>query len=86
MARKKARRTNISQEALSRARREMGIVNGQPEAPGPSPAPRSSASAVQKTTIQDLAAEYAYVLTDLRNMGILAAVLFALLLVLSFLL
>lgn len=91
MARKKApRRTNIAQESLERARRE---ANGQVYVP---PAPRQqSASAraskapvteVRKTTVEDLAAEYAYVLTDLRNMGALALALFAALIVVSFIL
>jgi hypothetical protein len=38
------------------------------------------------TTMEDLAAEYSYVLGDLRNMGLLAGALFALLIILSFIL
>lgn len=91
MARKKApRRTNIAQESLERARRE---ANGQlyvPPAPRPESAPIRSGKApvteVRKTTVEDLAAEYAYVLTDLRKMGTLALALFAALIVASFIL
>lgn len=91
MARKKApRRTNIAQESLERARRE---ANGQlyvPPAPRLESAPARTGKApiaeVRKTTVEDLAAEYAYVLTDLRNMGVLALALFAALIVVSFIL
>jgi len=89
MARKKtSRRPNISQEALDRARREASGQPYVPPAPQPESAPARSGKApaaeVRKTTAEDLAAEYAYVLTDLRSMGTLALALFAVLIVLSF--
>jgi hypothetical protein len=86
MARKKSKRTNISQAALDRARREA--AGDLPVAPPPA-AKISKSGKVQtedqhKTTLEDLAKEYAYVLTDLRSMGVLAGALFAVLIVLSF--
>ncbi len=91
MARKKAsRRTNIAQEALDRARREASGQLYTPPAPKPESPPARSSRApvteVRKTTVEDLAAEYAYVATDLRNMGMLALALFAALIILSFIL
>ncbi|GAB4573568.1 MAG: hypothetical protein Kow0077_16340 [Anaerolineae bacterium] len=88
MARKKRKQANISQEALERARREAsGEVYAPPQ---PTNQPQTSAqalsSAVARTTYEDLAKEYGYVAIDLRNMGILAAILFALLVILSFIL
>jgi hypothetical protein len=93
MARKKRRHTNIPEEALNRARREAGgftnniqVVTESPKPQKKSNMPESSPALAQKTTMEDLATEYAYVLTDLRNMGMLAATLFAVLVILSFIL
>ncbi|MBN2470812.1 MAG: hypothetical protein JXN59_08820 [Anaerolineae bacterium] len=88
MARKKTRNANISEEALARARREAAGESYVP--PAQANQRQSSAQALtsnaHKTTHEDLAEEYGYVLTDLRNMAILAAALFAVLIVLSFIL
>lgn len=82
---KKKRQPNVSQETLARARRELygttgPIVRKREEAPasGPASAPRHAAAAT------DLQAQYAYVLSDLRNMGILAVIFMTVLVVLSF--
>ncbi len=88
MARKKTKNVNISQEALVRARREAAGETYVP--PAHTNQRQSSAQAlasnVHKTTHEDLAQEYGYVLTDLRNMGLLAGVLFAVLIALAFIL
>lgn len=92
MSRKKSSaRPNIPQETLDRARQraasrvdlpvEMSAGNG-----GTVSRSRMQQAAPKMTTMEDLAAEYSYVLEDLRNMGLLAAALFALLIVLSFIL
>ena len=93
MARKKATsRPNLPQEALERARREAsGQPVYQPAAPKAEAKPKKRATNVQaapvaKVTVEDLAKEYAYVISDLRNMGILAAGLFAALILVSLLL
>ena len=94
MARKKSsNRPNLPKDTLDRAAQE---------ASGSKPVIKTSASQKQsrqkkgkvnavntqstKTTIEDLAHEYAYVVNDLRNMGVLAAALFAGLVILSFIL
>lgn len=88
MARKKTRNVNISQETLTRARREASGATYVP--PTHTNQRQSSAQAlasnVHKTTPEDLAQEYGYVINDLRSMGLLAAALFAILIVLSFIL
>ncbi len=87
MARKKVTpRPNLPQEALDRARRE---ASGEIQAPLPirsAVAHPGVVTAVKKTTVEDLAHEYGYVANDLRNMAILAAVLFAGLILISFIL
>ena len=45
---------------------------------------KAAAAPVVQTTVEDLSKEYAYVITDLRNMGILAAALFLILIIMSF--
>lgn len=81
---KKKRNPNVSQETLARARRELygtsgPIVRKREEAStAPASAPRRAATAT------DLQAQYAYVLNDLRNMGILAAIFMTVLVILSF--
>ena len=71
---KKTRRPNLSQETLERARREMSKASqvvetpasaAQPAAPG---ATKAAAKRTVPTTHEDLSVEYAYVITDLRNM------------------
>jgi hypothetical protein len=86
---KKTRRPNLSQETLERARREMNRTSqvvetpadkAQPAAPGTAkPVVRRTA-----TTEADLSVEYAYVITDLRNMAVLAATMMIVLVILSF--
>jgi hypothetical protein len=88
MARKKSKRLNIAPEAIDRARRE---ASGDIYAPVADEHEITKTGKVQlagdrKATTIDLASEYAYVLTDLRSMALLAAGLFAILIVLSFIL
>lgn len=86
MARKKQRQANISQETLNRARREAaGEIYTSPAAAAAQPVRNGKVEAaqVQKTTIQNLEQEYSHVMVDLRSMAILAAILFAGLVVLS---
>ena len=93
MARKKASsRPNLPQEVLDRARREasgeiayqstasMAESKGKKKNKGS----KTAAAPVVQTTVEDLSKEYAYVITDLRNMGILAAALFLILIIMSF--
>lgn len=88
MARKKtSHRPNLPTETLNRARQSAGQDFVVPAAP---PARSKNKlevdTSIKKVTMEDLAKEYAYVVTDLRNMGLLAAALFLMLIVLSFLL
>lgn len=88
MARKKTRHANIAPEALARARREAA---GETYVPPVHANQRQSsaqalASNVHKTSYEDLAQEYSYVATDLRSMGLLASLLFGILVILSFIL
>ncbi|NLE50666.1 MAG: hypothetical protein GX613_04610 [Chloroflexi bacterium] len=84
---KKRRNPNVSQETLARARRELYGTTG-PIAPQREPSPDSAAApnaprriAVDQT---DLHAQYAYVIHDLRNMGVLAGIFMTVLVILSF--
>jgi hypothetical protein len=91
MARKKAKsRPNLPQEVLDRARREAsGEPRYQPSTPqadAKSKSAKAQASQATQTTVEDLAKEYAYVISDLRNMGLLAAALFAALIVIALIL
>lgn len=95
MAKKVVRRPNLPQETLNRARREL---EGSGEiAPIPAAKPRIVASAAptraavvppnQPLIVRrsaDLSKEYHYVVTDLRNMAMLAATILFALIVLSF--
>jgi hypothetical protein len=89
MARKKStRRINLPEETLDRARRvaageEVVFEKPAPVKSKPKSAAPDASAAVKKTTMEDLAKEYAYVVNDLRNMGLLAATLFLLLILLS---
>lgn len=84
MAKKKTdRRPNISNEALERARRELYGLEAPPVETSPAsarpnkkPATYVVSSIKQTMTRDELAAEYGYVLRDLRSMGALAGVLF----------
>lgn len=81
---KKKRNPNLSEETLARARRELygttGPVATRREQ-APATAPRAPRPAPVAT---DLQAQYAYVVRDLRKMGILAAIFMAVLVLLSF--
>ncbi|MEP7289269.1 MAG: hypothetical protein ABI947_26250 [Chloroflexota bacterium] len=96
MAKKKSRRPNLSQETLERARAEMrGDLTPITEAPlttNGSPAVVAARTKVKRTgsaalatrhipSTQELMSEYAYVLQDLRNLAILAAVLMLIIIV-----
>ena len=91
MAKKKSKRPNLSQETLERARAEMRgesvaslaeapvITNGSPAVAAAKTKIKRTGSATLATrhipSHQELLSEYAYVLQDLRNLAILAAVL-----------
>src|SRR5882724_1787269 len=96
MAKKKTKRPNLSQETLERARAErLGErteqVNGTDGASVSNVAASAAAKPkVKRTpslasrrvpTTDELLAEYAYVLSDLRNLAILAGVLFVLIII-----
>jgi hypothetical protein len=86
---KKTRRPNLSQETLERARREMSRTSQVVETPASAAqpaAPGAAKAAVKRTvgTHADLSVEYAYVITDLRNMAVLAAAMMIVLVILSF--
>ncbi len=87
---KKSQRPNIPEATLERARRQMGNAPVVP-APvieetqeqrqtKPVPAPRKQLSSA------DLRAEYAYVVSDLQNMGVLAGAFLLVLIALAFVL
>jgi hypothetical protein len=87
---RKSNRPNLPQETLARARQELyGSPEAEPrpvkakrEAPAGAPVGARKVKPVQRET--NLREEYAYVAYDLRNMGILAAALMAVLIILSF--
>ncbi|MBN2303614.1 MAG: hypothetical protein JXQ72_04015 [Anaerolineae bacterium] len=93
---KKTRKPNLPQETLERARRELersgeAPILVQPKAAVPAAgAAVPPAQAVVKPRRQsassaaDLREEYAYVISDLQNMGILAAALGVVLVIMSF--
>ncbi len=92
MAKKKSKRPNLPQETLERARAERrGETLGSIPAPvaeksgsngtmavaaKPKVAKRSPATTRRIPSIPELIEEYSYVLTDLRYLAILAALLF----------
>lgn len=86
---KKSRKPNLPQDTLERARRELygvaPVEEPKPalqaaEAPRPKPAVQRRAVL---TSEADLRREYAYVLSDMRNMAILAAGLLVVLVFMS---
>lgn len=91
---KKNRRTNVSSEALARARQELYGVAVAPEAASDeeeapaAPVRQSYATASSRAralSVEQLADEYSYVIADLRSMGILAGILFVGMVVVSLL-
>lgn len=100
MAKKKTtRKPNLSQAALERAKRELsesGIVvtESTPKADIATTASTTSHKQPQQQVVrskkammskEELATEYSYVLTDLRNMGVLAGILFVAMVMVSLL-
>ncbi|MBN1681743.1 MAG: hypothetical protein JW966_15795 [Anaerolineae bacterium] len=90
---KKTRKPNLPQATLERARRELYTAGSEQVTAPPaqsdvkSAQPTAQRSPALKTKLGapvDLRQEYAYVLTDLQNMAMLAAALGAILIVLSF--
>jgi hypothetical protein len=86
---KKTRRPNLSQETLERARRELSMKAPAVETPDNTAQPAVPGAvkrAVKRVgaTHEDLSVEYAYVITDLRNMGLLAGAMLIVLVILSF--
>lgn len=82
---KKSKSPNIPEQTLARARAELyGSPTAVVKSNDPSPdskaasqqkAPLKAKKAYHAVTIDDLKAEYVYVITDIRNMAILALVL-----------
>lgn len=79
---KKTRRPNIPEATLERARRQMSDL---PPAPAPTPGDTAQPTPQPRKQLSsaDLRTEYAYVVSDLQSMGILAGVFLAALIVLS---
>jgi hypothetical protein len=100
MAKKKNKRPNLPQETLERARAEMRGDLPQVVAAAEAPNGTSSLAATAKPkakrsgslatrripSTEELLAEYAYVLKDLRNLFILAAILLVSIIALAILL
>ncbi len=91
---KRIRRPNLPSETLERARRELQRSGELPERPvrraeeeavpaAPLPIVRPAPAAKARGPA-DLRREYAYVLSDLKNMATLAAAFMSVLVVLSF--
>jgi len=88
---KKIRRPNLPSETLERARRELQHIGELPEQPAlrseapsaPSPVVQAAPASKARGPV-DLRREYAYVVSDLKHMGMLAAAFMAVLIVLSF--
>lgn len=85
MTKKKSTRPNLPQETLARARAELqgetvlvpssdkgATVAAAREGAKPLVQPRKTVRAGSMVTVEDLKAEYSYVIGDLRNMAILA--------------
>jgi hypothetical protein len=88
---KKSRKPNLPQETLARARRELyGTAQPAKQESAPAPTADAAPQAAPKRKPAyvprkvDLREEYAYVITDLRNMAVLAAGLMVVLVVMSF--
>jgi hypothetical protein len=90
---KRVRRPNLPSETLERARRELQRSGELPEQPvrrveiaeaAPPPPIVQTAPAARVRAPADLRREYSYVLSDLKNMAMLAAAFMSLLVVLSF--
>jgi hypothetical protein len=88
---KKIRRPNLPSETLERARRELQRSGDLPaqsaphvEAAAPPQPVHRPAPAAKARGPADLRREYAYVLSDLKNMATLAAAFMAVLVLLSF--
>lgn len=83
---KKSRKPNLPQETLQRARQEL--YGESPETPKIDTAHAVTVKPAGFTSVKrrevDLRVEYAYVITDLKNMAMLAAGLMIVLVVLSF--
>ncbi len=86
---KKSRKPNLPQDTLERARREL---YGAAPVEEPKPAAQAAEAPRPKPVVQrravltseaDLRREYAYVLSDMRNMAILAAGLLVVLVFMS---
>jgi hypothetical protein len=87
---KKSRKPNLPQETLQRARQELygeAVVSRPEVEPAKSDIARPAAPVAGLARVKrrevDLRVEYAYVVSDLKNMAILAAGLMVVLLALS---
>jgi len=93
MAKRKSKRPNVPEQALARARAEMGgaspavaavAATEKQNTPATVPnRPTSRKAPTAAVTVEDLKAEYVYVISDLRSMAILAGILFVALVVAS---
>jgi hypothetical protein len=85
---KKNRKPNLPQETLERARRELGqqvVVPAPVEgATSAKPADARKPRVLLVPRVVNLSEEYAYVVKDMQNMGILASGLLIVLVILSF--
>lgn len=93
MAKKKSKKPNVSAQALERARQELysgdtaatAVIEEAPVADAPASAPPRPLKAKPAVTTEELSNEYAYVLSDLKSMFILAGVLFVAMVIVSLL-
>jgi hypothetical protein len=94
VAKKKSKRPNLSQDTLERARAELrgdlapaaAPTSAAPVSAKPAKRPTASPIARRIPTTDELIANYAYVLKDLRNLAILAGILLLGIIAASFLL
>jgi len=93
MAKKKSKKPNVSAQALERARQELysgdtaatAVVDKAPAAGTPATTAPRPIKAKPAVTPEELSGEYAYVLSDLKSMFILAGVLFVAMVIVSLL-
>lgn len=88
MAKKKKNRSKRKNQYQAMARRGMPRAASGPAAPRGSSRPRATAAAPEPIAQAqvNLGEEYRYVITDLKNMGILAAAMFGLVAILALIL
>ena len=75
-----------SRRAKKRAKKKRSIPPGRPRQPAPASGPTvaKETEALAKEKVAELAEEYRYVYSDLKRIAILAGTMFAVLIILSF--